>query len=107
MKECPQTNSKFRWDKYESKQLYWVEEELEAEWEKTTSKMRRAETEYQASVGVGAAFENSLAPVDFTPDAAGVEGYFHSPKIKTCSLSTGFVLGVFSRKRQCNRNQEL
>lgn len=73
----PQTHLKFRWDKYESKQLYWVEEELEAEWEKTTSKMRRAETEYQASVGVGAAFENSLAPVDFTPDAAGVEGCFH------------------------------
>lgn len=60
-----------RWDKYENKQLYWIEEDLSAEWEKTTSKSRRAETEYQSSVGVSDAFESSLAPVSFSPEGVG------------------------------------
>jgi hypothetical protein len=66
----------FRWDKYESKQLYWIEEELEAEWEKTTAKSRRSEAEYQSLTSASSAFESSLAPLGF--DAAGSEG----PEVK-------------------------
>ena len=65
------TTPVLRWDKYENKQLYWIEEELEAEWERTTSKSRRQESEYQTSVSAASAFESSLAPMNFMPDGAG------------------------------------
>ena len=63
-----------RWDRYENKQLNWIEEELEAEWAKTTARSRRSETEYQTSVGASAAFESSLAGLSMAPDGVGPEG---------------------------------
>lgn len=35
-----------RYDKYESKSTYWVESELEAEWEKTTTRAIRESGEF-------------------------------------------------------------
>ena len=65
-----------RFDKYENKQLYWVEEELEAEWEKLSSKSIRQETEYQTDVNAMDAMGSSLSGLEFAPDAgpAGPEG---------------------------------
>ena len=63
-----------RWDRYENEQLYWIEEELEAEWAKTTARSRRSETEYQTSVGASAAFESSLAGLSMAPDGVRPEG---------------------------------
>ena len=36
----------FRWDKYESKTLYWVEEEISAEWEQLRSRSHRQTYHY-------------------------------------------------------------
>ena len=63
-----------RWDRYENKQLYWIEEELEAEWERTTARSRRSEAEYQTTVSASAAFESSLAGLSMAPDGVGPEG---------------------------------
>lgn len=65
-----------RFDKYENKQLYWVEEELEAEWEKLSSKSIRQETEYQTDMNMTDAMGASLTGLEFAPDAgpAGPEG---------------------------------
>lgn len=62
-----------RFDKYENKQLYWIEEELSAEWEKTSAKSYRQESEYQADVSASSVLESSLTPLEFGP-AAGPGG---------------------------------
>ena len=62
-----------RYDRYENKQLYWVEEETEAEWEKTTAKSIRQESEYQTETNAMSAMEASLAPIEFGP-GTGPEG---------------------------------
>lgn len=50
-----------------------MEEETEAEWEKTTAKSTRQESEYQTETTAMSAMEASLAPIDFGP-GAGPEG---------------------------------
>ena len=52
-----------RWDKYESKTQYWVEEDLEAEYESKRARMRRETTEYQTGQSVEDAFMNASAPM--------------------------------------------
>ena len=58
-----------RFDKYENKQLYWVEEELKAEWEKLSSESIRQETEYQTDTNAMDAMGASLTGLEFAPDA--------------------------------------
>lgn len=78
-----------RFDRHENKQLYWVEEETEAEWEKTTAKSTRQESEYQTETTAMSAMEASLAPIDFGP-SAGPEG-----KIRVRLLKGPFVIYNF------------
>lgn len=61
----------YRWDRYESKQLFWVEEDMKAEWEKTTSKSRRSEAEYQTNVASAQIFGSSLEGITFGPPSEG------------------------------------
>ena len=39
-----------RWDRYEKKQKYWVEEDLEAEWNKTRKSSQEEEVAYETGV---------------------------------------------------------
>ena len=57
------TYSGSRYDKYESKMTYWVEEELEAEWEKTTSRTRRETGEFTVETTASEAMLQAAAPL--------------------------------------------
>lgn len=74
-----------RWDRYESKQLYWVETDLKAEWEKTTSKSRRSEAEYETQVASAELFASSLDGVAFGPP----------------SVESGYIKKIYYRNSKC------
>lgn len=63
-----------RHDKYEGKPIYWIEEEIEVEWPKTTSRSRTETGEYQVEGGsLGDAMADAAMPVtvDMTDLAQG------------------------------------
>lgn len=74
-----------RWDKYENKQLFWVEEDLKAEWEKSTTKSRRSEAEYQVHANAAESLASILDGVEMGPTEGGVwfktQNLFDSVKI--------------------------
>lgn len=51
-----------RWDKYESKTLYWVEEELEAEYATEVSRTTRQQTEYETQTDVATTLDEASLP---------------------------------------------
>ena len=59
-------------DKYEGKPLYWVEEEIEAEWVKSTKRSQTETGEYQTTGSLSAAMAEASAPV--TLDMQSVAG---------------------------------
>ena len=62
-----------RYDRYENKQLYWIEEETEAEWEKTRSKATISESQYEANVSAASVMGESLETLEFGP-SGGPDG---------------------------------
>ena len=52
-----------RWDKYESKQLYWYEEDMEFEWEKSRAKSTREETTFNTEVSGAEALLDARDPM--------------------------------------------
>ena len=64
-------HSPLRWDKYENKQLFWVEREVECEWKRTVAKTRRVESEFESNVNAASAIEPASAPLTFGPPAHG------------------------------------
>lgn len=42
------------WDKYESKMKFWVEEDVEVEWQKSQSRRERESMEYDVDAGESA-----------------------------------------------------
>lgn len=52
-----------RWDKYESKTMYWVEEDVEAEWESSKSKTYRERTQYETQTGAADALADQDVPL--------------------------------------------
>ena len=63
-----------RHDKYEGKPIYWIEEEIEVEWSKTTGRSRTETGEYQVEGGsLGDAMADAAMPVtvDMTDLAQG------------------------------------
>lgn len=65
-----------RWAKYESKVLYWVEEELEAEYEAHRSRTKRQTMEYDVETPVADAIGDFNAPVSLNANEMrhGIEG---------------------------------
>ena len=65
-----------RWDKYESKVLYWVEEELEAEYEAHRSRTKRQTMEYDVETPVADAIGDFNAPITLNANEMrnGIEG---------------------------------
>lgn len=61
---------KLRWDKYESKTLFWVEEEVEAEYESSRSKTTREQFNYETEQPAPDALLEAAAPL--TLDMADV-----------------------------------
>ena len=57
------TYSRSRWDKYETKTAYWVENEMEAEWEKTTSRTRRETGELTVETTAADAMLQAATPL--------------------------------------------
>lgn len=64
---------RLRYDKYENKTLYWYEEDLEFEWEKTATRASREEAEFERDVsGMDMMLENTEAmDVDMRMAAQG------------------------------------
>ena len=52
-----------RWDKYESKTAYWVEEDLEAEYESSKTKSVRENTQYETTRAAEDTMAEAAAPV--------------------------------------------
>ena len=52
-----------RWDKYESKTAFWVEEDLEAEYESSKTKSVRENTQYEVSRAAEDTMVEAAAPV--------------------------------------------
>lgn len=69
-----------RYDRYESKPAYWVESELEAEWEKTTSRTRRETMDFAVDTNASDAMLQATAPMSF--DMKGL-------------ANTGFYMGIW------------
>ena len=65
-----------RWDKYESKLLYWVEEELEAEVETQRSRVKRQTIEYEVDTAVADGLGEFNAPLTLNANEMknGLEG---------------------------------
>ena len=63
-----------RYDKYESKQVYWVESELEAEWEKTTSRPRRETAEFEVETDAQNALLQAVNPLSLDVKSLAQEG---------------------------------
>ena len=57
----------FRFDRYENKTLYWVEQDVMAEYQKTTSKARRSEAEYQTDANASETFTDFLDGLTLGP----------------------------------------
>ena len=58
-------------DKYEGKPIYWVEEEIEAEWSKTTARKRTETGEYQVTGSLGDALADADIPMTVDMDEVG------------------------------------
>lgn len=52
-----------RTDKYDGKPIYWVEEEVEVEWQKTTSRTQAKSSEYQVAASLGDAMADANEPL--------------------------------------------
>ena len=67
----PPTSDLVRWDRYENKQLYWVEEDMKAEWGKKTSKARHSQAEYESKVSASSVLGDSMDGLEFGPPVEG------------------------------------
>lgn len=47
-------------DKYEGKPIYWIEEEIELEWQKTSSRSHAESAEYQVSGNIADSMADSM-----------------------------------------------
>lgn len=64
-----------RHDRYEGKPLYWIEEEVEIEWEKVASRSRAEQSEYQVAASAEDVLTSSLdtLQVDMKMVAGGLD----------------------------------
>ena len=67
-----------RTDKYDGKPIYWVEEEVEVEWQKTTSRTQAESSEYQVAASLSDAMADANEPLglDMKAIASGLLQYF-------------------------------
>lgn len=67
----------FRHDRYEGKPLYWVEEEVEVEYEKNVSRTREERSQYQVAASAADTMADALEGVslDMADAAAGKRGH--------------------------------
>lgn len=63
-----------RYDRYESKLAYWVETDLEAEWEKTTSRSRRETAEFSVETEATDALLQATAPLTLDNESLAMQG---------------------------------
>lgn len=59
-------------DKYEGKPIYWIEEEIELEWNKTSSRSHAESGEYQVSGNIADAMADSMEAL--RPDVKSIAG---------------------------------
>lgn len=75
-----------RYDRYESKPAYWVESELEAEWEKTTSRTRKETMDFAVDTTASDAMLQATAPLAFDMKGLANTGFY---------MGHGVILHVF------------
>lgn len=63
-----------RYDRYESKLAYWVETDLEAEWEKTTSRSRRETAEFSVETEATDVLLQATAPLTLDNESLAMQG---------------------------------
>ena len=63
-----------RTDRYEGKPAYWVETELEAEWEKTTSRSKKETAEYEVETSASDAMLQAATPLSLDVRSLANEG---------------------------------
>lgn len=59
-------------DKYEGKPIYWIEEEIELEWQKTSSRSHAESAEYQVSGNIADSMADSMEGL--RPDVQSIAG---------------------------------
>ena len=72
----------YRHDRYDSQPMYWFEGEVQAEWEKTTSRTRGETAEFQIETNVGEALLEAVAPVNLDTSSLGSAGLGYSRQIQ-------------------------
>ncbi len=65
-----------RYDRYESKQAYWVESELEAEWEKTTSRTRKETMDFAVDTTASDAMLQATTPLSLEMKGLANTGFY-------------------------------
>ena len=84
-----------RHDRYEGKPLFWVEEDLQAEYEKTASRTRREQAEYQVSAPGADVFADAheAMTLDMSAIAGGQNWHAHVMVLSSFSkYRWGFAL---------------
>jgi len=72
---CEKREGYVKHDRYDSQPTYWYEGEVQAEWEKTTSRTRRETSEFQVETNVGEAMLEAVAPVNLDVSSLGTAGF--------------------------------